>query len=236
MSGVERRARVHLALGDPGRLAVVDRLALEDVSPGELAAQIGHPTNLMAHHLRVLEEAGLVRRVRSEGDRRRTYVQLRVDDPLVARLTEVGRHPPSTPPRVVFVCTANSARSQLAAAAWRGVSAVPVASAGTRPAVAVHPGALAAGRRQGLPIGRPRTALLDDVIRPGDLLVAVCDNAFEELPAASRDDRPDGPAVLHWAVPDPVPAATDAAFDRALDQLRPRIHRLARVFAADPAA
>src|SRR5918996_2361968 len=70
------RAGVHAALGEPSRLAIVDRLALGDVSPGELAETSGMPTNLLAHHLRVLEQAGVVRRVRSEGDHRRVYVQL----------------------------------------------------------------------------------------------------------------------------------------------------------------
>ena len=101
---VERRARVHAALGEPARLAIVDRLVAGDASPGELGAAIGIGTNLLAHHLRVLQEAGVVRRVQSEGDRRRAYVQLRLDDPLV-RAT-VG--PPAVPrgARVVFVCTA----------------------------------------------------------------------------------------------------------------------------------
>ena len=57
--------------------------SLGDASPGELAAELGLGTNLLAHHLRVLEDAGVIRRVRSEGDRRRSYIQLRLDDPTV---------------------------------------------------------------------------------------------------------------------------------------------------------
>ena len=152
MESVERRARVHAALGEPARLAIVDRLVAGDASPGELGAAIGMGTNLLAHHLRVLQDAGVVRRVQSEGDRRRAYVQLRLDDPLV-RAT-VGRRRFPSARRVVFVCTHNSARSQLAAAAWGRVSAVPVASAGTHPAARVHPQAVAAGRRHGLSPGQ----------------------------------------------------------------------------------
>ena len=55
----ERRARMHAALGEPVRLRIVDRLVLGDASPGELGRQVGLPTNLLAHHLKVLDDAGL---------------------------------------------------------------------------------------------------------------------------------------------------------------------------------
>ena len=74
---------MHAALGEPGRLAIVDRLTPGDASPGELADHFGLATNLLAHHLRVLEQAQVIRRVRSEGDKRRSYVQLRLDNPIV---------------------------------------------------------------------------------------------------------------------------------------------------------
>ena len=72
--GLDARARAYAALGDPSRLAIIDLLANADLASGELGTQLGIPTNLMAHHLHVLEEAGLVARRRSEGDGRRTYV------------------------------------------------------------------------------------------------------------------------------------------------------------------
>lgn len=154
-AGVQRRADLHAALGERVRLTMVDALALGDLSPGELADLTGLRTNLLAFHLRVLEEAGLIRRVRSEGDRRRSYVQVRWDDPLVAGLIPT---PPGRPtPRVAFVCTANSARSQLAAAVWGRVSDVPATCAGTHPAASVHPGAVAVARRHGLRLARART-------------------------------------------------------------------------------
>jgi len=227
------RARMHAALGELVRLTIVDQLVLGDASPGELGAVVDLPTNLLAHHLRVLEEAGLIRRVRSEGDRRRSYVQLCWDDPAVARLLSasvVG--PGGTVPRVVFVCTHNSARSQLAAAAWARASRIPVASAGTHPADRVHPGAVEVGRRHGLRLGRARTHRVADTLRPGDLIVAVCDNAHEELVAAAP--AVDGAALgetgrswLHWAVPDPVRVGTDEAFETAYTDLAHRIDRLA---------
>jgi ArsR family transcriptional regulator, arsenate/arsenite/antimonite-responsive transcriptional repressor / arsenate reductase (thioredoxin) len=217
---VARRARVHAALGEPARLAIVDRLVLGDASPSELSAALGVGSNLLAHHLRVLEQAGVVRRVRSEGDQRRWYVQLVLDDPMVAAAVSPFQPVASlTPQRVVFVCTHNSARSQLAAASWRRVSAVPAESAGTHPAVRVHPGAVAAGRRHGLRLGRARTAHVDDVLAGGDLVVAVCDNAHEELAADV--------ARLHWSVPDPVRVGTAAAFDAAYDEISRRVDLLA---------
>ena len=65
------RARMHAALGEPVSLAIVDNLVLGDASPGELGEIVALPTNLLAFHLKVLDGAGLIRRVRSEGDRRR---------------------------------------------------------------------------------------------------------------------------------------------------------------------
>jgi protein-tyrosine-phosphatase/DNA-binding transcriptional ArsR family regulator len=214
---------MHAALGEPVRLLMVDQLVLGDASPGELRALVDLPTNLLAHHLKVLDEAGLIRRVRSEGDRRRTYVQLAWDDTDVASL--VGVQAPELPPaeRVVFVCTHNSARSQFAAAAWAQASPVPVASAGTHPAARVHPRAVRVGRRHGLRLADAPPSHVDDVVRSGDLVVAVCDNAHEELP---RTERPQ----LHWSVPDPARPDTDDAFEVAYEQITDRVERLAHAF------
>lgn len=66
LASLRARARIHAALGDPARLAVVDALTLGDASPGEIAHDLGMPTNLVAHHVKVLSEAGLVVRGRSE--------------------------------------------------------------------------------------------------------------------------------------------------------------------------
>jgi ArsR family transcriptional regulator, arsenate/arsenite/antimonite-responsive transcriptional repressor / arsenate reductase (thioredoxin) len=214
LSDVEWRASVHAALGDPARLAIVDMLTLGDASPGEIAERLAMPTNLVAHHLGVLQHATVVARTRSEGDRRRTYVHLNH-----ATLARLGARPATLAVRVVFVCTHNTARSQLAAALWASRSQVPTTSAGTDPAPAVHPRTLTVARRHQLRLGRPRTAHVADVIRPGDLVVAVCDDAHEHLP-------PD-PTRLHWSVPDPAPADTDHAFETAYADLAARVNRLA---------
>jgi len=121
---------------------------------------------------------------------------------------------------VVFVCTQNSARSQLARAAWARASDVPTASAGTRPTDRIHPRAVQIGRRHSLALGPAGPAPMSDVVRPGDLVVAVCDSAFEELPPTEQP-------ALHWAVPDPARLDTDEAFEDAYQQICRRIELLA---------
>lgn len=209
---IDERAAVHHALGDPSRLAVVDALAFGEASPSELQALLAMPSNLLAHHVRVLEQAGIVVRTRSEGDRRRTYLGL-VARALDALLPAAHREAP----RVVFVCTQNSARSQLAAALWNAGSTVPATSAGTAPAPAVHPGAVAAARRHRVPLRAATPQRVGDVLRRDDLVITVCDRAHEEL----------GSPATHWSVADPARSGDDAAFDRAVTDLAGRVSRLA---------
>ncbi|BCJ68063.1 helix-turn-helix domain-containing protein [Polymorphospora rubra] len=213
-SSLVRRARIHAALGDPARLAIVDALTLGDASPGEIAHTLDMPTNLVAHHVKVLADAGLVVRGRSEADRRRTYLRLRPES-LAAlatpRLAGVGR--------VVFVCTHNSARSQLAAALWKQRAHGEVASAGTKPATRVHPRAVAVAHRHRLDLDPTGTAHVTDVVRRDDLVIAVCDSAHEELTGPIRPR-------LHWSVPDPVRVDTDEAFEAAYADLADRVDRL----------
>jgi len=204
---------MHAALADPVRLGIVDSLARGDRSPTELQDEFAIGSNLLSHHLKVLESARIVSRQRSQGDHRRSYVGLTPNGYAVAQ-------PPAltSAHRVVFVCTANSARSQLAAALWMLRSDVPAASAGTHPAERIDPGARAVATRHnlGLPDLAPRS--LADVLGDDDLVITVCDSAHEELSA--RD-------ALHWSVPDPVLAGTREAFDAAFDDLTARIGALA---------
>ena len=119
----------------------------------------------------------------------------------------------------MFVCTRNSARSQLAAALWRSVTSLPAESAGTHPADRVHPGAVAAARRAKLPLAasdatvdRSRSAVMPP------LVITVCDQAHEEL------DPPDD--WLHWSIPDPVAIGSAAAFDATVARAAPTNRRL----------
>ncbi len=210
---LQRRASIHAALSDPHRLLIVEQLAVGDTSPTQLRELLGMPSNLLAHHLGVLEAAGLLSRTRSEGDRRRSYVKLE-PSALDGLLPAMAR----SAARVVFVCSANSARSQLAAALWKRVSRVPVASAGTHPAAKVHPKAVATARRHGVSLGKARPRELTEVLTGNEMVITVCDNAYEELGSAAQ---------LHWSVPDPVSIGTDSAFDAAFDELASRVQNVA---------
>ena len=181
-------------------------------------------SNLLAHHLKVLEDASFVTRRRSDGDHRRTYLRL-----VRSAMSDLLPGPPPAGPsasvigRVVFVCTANTARSQLAEALWRRTRVTPAASAGTHPADRVDPAAIATARRHSLPLRGRKPQRIDEVVRDGDLIVTVCDCAREELPVI-----PDA----HWSIPDPVPVGTEAAFEAVFDQLSGRVDDLAHYLAS----
>jgi protein-tyrosine-phosphatase/DNA-binding transcriptional ArsR family regulator len=207
------RAARHAALGDPVRLAIVDELSVSDRSPIELRQALDLESNLLAHHLDVLETVGLIERSRSSGDGRRRYVHLHH-----AALECLGPARPVEVGPALFVCSANSARSQLAAALWTSITGEPALSAGTHPAESVHPRAVAAGHRAGLDLDDASPKSLADVTETPQLTVTVCDQAHEEL-------APDGQR-LHWSVPDPVPDGSSEAFDATVGELRDRINTL----------
>lgn len=217
--GFRARVAKHAALADPARLRIVDLLTLGDLSPTELQAELGMPSNLLSHHLRTLEEAGLATRHRSEADRRRSYIRLAAG--ALEGLVPGAEHGAS---RVLFICTRNSARSQLAAALWQQVSEIPSTSAGTHPADRIAQGAIEVARRHGVDLADRPPRKLDLVAAPGDFMVTVCDNAHEELV---------GLGGVHWSVPDPLRLGTEDAFEKAFDDIAHRINELApRVLAA----
>lgn len=210
---VAKRAAVHAALGDPARLAIVEELAHSDRTSAELAARFDLPTNLLAHHLAALERVGLIERSPSSGDRRRRYVRL-VRPTLERARVMTG----SVKGPVLFVCTHNSARSQLAAALWHRRTGDTAASAGTHPAERVHPKAVAAAKRHGLDLTDATPRLLEPDDLDVEVVVTVCDRAHEELEGSER--------WLHWSLPDPAEAGTAAAFDATIDALDERIAAL----------
>ena len=116
-SDLTRRAVLHAALADTARLQITDTLLAGDASPSELAAMLAMPSNLLAHHLHVLEQAGIITRRRLMiGDRRRTYHAAH----LPGALDVPGRPDSTRGLRVLFVCTANSAALALSLTAlWR---------------------------------------------------------------------------------------------------------------------
>lgn len=211
---VDQRAAVHRALGDEHRLAIIDRLWLDDLTPAELERGLGLRSNLLAFHLAVLEEAGLVTRHRSQGDGRRRYVTLTADalPHVAASVDHVARC-------VLFVCTQNAARSQLAAALWRSRTGGDAASAGTRPAPRVHPAAVAVAAAHGLDLADAVPRHVSEVEVEADLVVSVCDRAHEAGWIGTARHR-------HWSIPDPVHGGR-AQVERAFAQISARIDHLA---------
>lgn len=208
-TSLARRAAAHAALGDPTRLLIVDDLRCCDRSPTELGRRHHLASNLLAHHLDVLEGAGLVERFASAGDGRRRYVRL-----AAGTVDLVGRPDIPLPKRTLFLCSQNSARSQLAAALWRARTGLSASSAGTHPAEHVHRGAVAAARRVGLDLTGLAPRQLSTIPR-GTQVITVCDRAHEEL-------TPD-PGWWHWSIPDPVPVGTASAFDEVVAATEARI-------------
>ena len=113
----------------------------------------------------------------------------------------------------MFVCSGNSARSQLAAALWATRTGRTASSAGTHPSARIHPGTVRAARAHGLRLLADRPASTGEVITPEDAIITVCDSADREVPVGHT----------HWSIPDPVPVGTTAAFERTVADLTNRI-------------
>lgn len=205
---------VHRALGDEHRLAIIDLLWHGDHTPAELQTEIGVRSNLLAFHLNTLEDAGLISRNPSHGDGRRRYVTL-----TSAAIPHVGPVAPLVAGCVLFVCTHNAARSQLAAALWRRRSGRAAVSAGTAPADRVHPTAVAVAADHGLDLSDAHpTHIAQITVRP-DLVISVCDRAHETGLTSDAPHR-------HWSIPDPI-GGDRSTFERAFDLIADRIDRLA---------
>lgn len=216
---IEERAALHRALGDEHRLAMVDALRLSDRTPTELQELTGLASNLLAFHLDALEEVGLIERHRSQGDGRRRYVSLRP-----GALTSLSEVPRLGGGPVLFVCTANSARSQIASALWADRTGGLAMSAGTEPAPDVHPLAVEVAARHGLDLSDARPRSYQDVDVDPQLVVSVCDRAREsglgfEVP------------LVHWSVADPAEGDRDA-FEAAFEEISRRVEVLAGQVAA----
>lgn len=210
---LEERARRHAALSDPRRLLIVDDLALGDRTVTELVDIVGLPGNLLAHHLDVLEGAGLVARRVSEGDRRRRYVTLRWD-----RLPG-GVDGVLTGTNVAFICTHNSARSQFAAALWRQATGADVASAGLLPSDRVHPKAVQVAAEFGVDLATAVPGGYETIPWVPDLVISVCDRAREGAVPPGQEHR-------HWSIPDPVAKGDVASFRSAFAEIAARVGHL----------
>lgn len=236
-------------LADGQRWQLLTALARSDRRVGELTELVGKPQNLVSYHLAELRNAGLVTARRSSADGRDTYY--RVD---LSRCRELLRsvgaalHPgavePVEPvglwsvgraPVVLFLCTGNSARSQMAQALLerRCGRAVRARSAGSHPKP-LHPNAVRVMAERGIDIAGRRTKHLSRYTGVHvDRVITLCDRVREVCP-----DFPGDPPAAHWSMPDPAAeGASDAetypAFQRTADELEARIELLVAELASE---
>jgi arsenate reductase (thioredoxin) len=138
------------------------------------------------------------------------------------------------PARILFLCTGNSARSQIAEAllARKGAGRFEVASAGSRPAAQVNPWAIRVLAEAGIDwSGRTPRGL--DGLEPEawDFVITVCDRAREACPIF-----PGAPIVGHWGMPDPAEVeGSDEVKQRAFRDAFTVLSRRIDLFLALPA-
>lgn len=194
------------------RWQLVSALADSDFNVQELQAAVRSSQNLVSYHLRLLRDGGLVRETQSIADGRQTYYSLDLPR-LQTALFSLGDslHPalaPASEPaaapswrlRVLFLCTHNSARSQMAEGLMRahGGEWVEVFSAGTQLS-RVHPLAIAAMHQLKIDIRGHSSKLVDQYLAETfDYVITVCDRAKESCPIF-----PGAPKQIHWSFPDP---------------------------------
>ncbi|MCX7598683.1 MAG: arsenate reductase ArsC [Armatimonadetes bacterium] len=118
--------------------------------------------------------------------------------------------------KVLFLCTGNSARSQMAEALARHLAGgqLEVFSAGTHPAGRVHPAAVKVMEELGIDISAARPKKVEDLpVAEFDWVITVCDQASQECPLwLARGKK------LHWSIPDP--AAADGTEEQVLEAFR----------------
>src|SRR4051812_40290006 len=226
--------------GHPLRWRLLHELGRSDRRVGELCALAGQGQSLVSYHLRQLRDAGLVSMRRSAADGRDNYYVLDL-----GRCGEllwgagVSLHPAlvATPrprarrgrgaaaARVLFLCTGNSARSQMAEALAEQLSggALSAASAGSHPKP-LHPNAVRVMRARGIDLAGRRSKHLDEFTAERfDHVISLCDRVREVCP-----EFPGGPEQIHWSIPDPArePGADEdtlPAFERCATELCTRI-------------
>jgi ArsR family transcriptional regulator, arsenate/arsenite/antimonite-responsive transcriptional repressor / arsenate reductase (thioredoxin) len=237
--------------GHPLRWRLLSELARSDRVVSELTGLVGEPQNLVSYHLGKLRDGRLVSARRSSADRRDTYYGLNL--PRIGGLlsaTGGALHPGlrlSPPPRdsaligpvrVLFLCTGNSARSQMAEALARARSggAIEAYSAGSHPRP-VHPNAVRVMREQyGLDLANHTSKHLDVFAdQHFDWVISLCDRVREVCP-----EFPGHPETIHWSIPNPVTGEPDDVtyplFQQTGAELSTRIEYLLAVLAEGTAA
>jgi len=234
--------------GHPLRWQLLNELAQSDGRVRELCNRLGEPQSLVSYHLGRLRAGGLVSTRRSSRDRRDVYYGLDLER-FGELLEESGAalHPGlgpardrprgrSRPARVLFLCTGNSARSQIAQAILEqlGGESVQAFSAGSHPKP-LHPNAVRAMEERGVDISRRRSTHLEEFGRQRfDYVISLCDRVREVCP-----EFPGNPQTIHWSIPDPAAQPggeleTYPAFERTAAVLEARIRFLVRQIESKP--
>jgi protein-tyrosine-phosphatase/DNA-binding transcriptional ArsR family regulator len=228
------------------RWTLLQQLVRSDYRVAELVEQVEQPLNLVSYHLRLLRRAGLVRERRSTADERSFYYSLDLERMHTFYLEAASSLHPSlgeeiTPgsrahwsfagpaPRLLFLCTSNSARSQMAEALVHhlGQGQVQAFSAGSHPAQAVNPLAIRTLVRWGVQMSQSVPKHLDLFVGQSfDRVITLCDRVREQCPS-----WPGSPPLIHWSFPDPSAAEGSEAerqlvFDHLARQLNVRIRLL----------
>jgi ArsR family transcriptional regulator, arsenate/arsenite/antimonite-responsive transcriptional repressor / arsenate reductase (thioredoxin) len=233
--------------GHPLRWRLLRELARSDLRVRELAMLAGQPQNLVSYHLAQLRGSGLVGTRRSSFDGRDTYYHLdlaRCARSLAAagaalhpgfRLDPAPAAPITGRCTVLFLCTGNSARSQVAEALAQARSGgrVQAASAGSQPKP-LHPDAVRVMAARGIDLaGRHAKHYRVFAGHRFDYVITLCDRVREVCP-----QFPGHPGAVHWSIPDPSAGGdvdTYPAFERMAAELETRIGFWLAAVSAAPA-
>jgi protein-tyrosine-phosphatase len=229
------------------RWKILVLLGRSDYCVQEIVRQLEQPQNLVSYHLRRLYDQNLVTERRSSADGRDIYYSLDINmlrtlyfaaadslNPVLntndvdIALQEAVSHLPSKKVRVLFLCTHNSARSQMAEGILRHLSGGRIEgfSAGSQP-TDLHPLALKVMAKMGIDISQQRSKHLDEFLDQSfDYIVTVCDSVRETCPTFPSD-----PECVHWSFIDPASVEGSEkeryrAFEQVALQLTNRIRYL----------
>ena len=232
------------AAGHPVRWQLLSALARGDRQVHELTALLDERQSLISYHLGLLRRADLVRARRSSADGRDVYYRLdlaRCGQLLAAtggalhpglRLTAPPAPAGAPATRVLFLCTGNSSRSQMAESLLRQRSGgrVTTFSAGSRPKP-IHPDGVAVMAERGIDLSAARPKHLDEFTgQRFDQVITLCDRVREVCPEFLGH-----PATAHWSIPDPaVDPDGRPAFERVVAELTERIDFLLHTIASEP--
>ena len=225
-------------------------LGQSDRRVGELTRLTGKPQNLVSYHLGQLRRADIVSARRSSADGRDVYYRadlFRCRDLLAAAglalhpalsldstLGPGGHRGPRR--RVLFLCTGNSARSQMAEALveHRSRGMVAARSAGSHPKP-LHPEAVRVMAERGVDISGRRTKPFSRFTRHRfDRIITLCDKVRETCP-----EFPGSPSMAHWSIADPAAEADSRStprevFENVVDEIEQRVALLLADLSTQP--